>query len=668
MTSATERVGTLGIVVLGTVLAWAGTTIGVDSIVFYVFDIVDRIPWHPAALLEPIYNPPPMYTHAYRPLSTVLTKLGGDVFGHDLESLRQLTFVHGLFLVPYGLAARRCLRVHGFSLGVATLGALSTMALPTVLFSAWTIPEFDMVGGIWVLLAASFVRERRLGAAAPFLVLAVLTKETTAVFMFAYLLADGFATLRGLPAGATRVEKLRAFRVAAAFFAVFLLAVSPILTRRPEVTTDFNVSDDDFVWMRIAWLAFHDGNQLLYSLGLAGAALLGTTALPDRPWRPWVACALLALPFVAPLLRVYNHYESIIFSSWPTSVVAILLSLAALGRLAMRRDALDSTRFALAVLLGAGGLLVGPILASFSRADLSARLFAPVLPMLHALVWAAAARALQLSTPRLERAMLVLGAAAFGWLPIAGAVNTWQFNEARFGVEAAAKQELLAALVPAPSPDGRPPGCPLVLYTNRDQELAIEELALWGGVPASIRACTRLVQLATTELGPGTLWDQPRRLFGYDQYREEFQSNELEKRLRARTVLGQPLHLYVQAARSTMSIEANLELDVPWDWAVRRMPETDVGYFEQAVHVVYTRDTPLERFFAEAAVTRRRRSAPFVQLPLWPHDLVWRVALGVPLLETYSYSGTTYSIPAGARPRGEPEPDLEPFRARRAPL
>lgn len=671
------RAGTLGIIALGLVLAWAGGAPGVDSIVFYVFEIVDKIPWDPASLLAPIYNPPPMYTHAYRPLSTVLTKLGGDAFGHDLESLRWLTMTHALFLVPYGLAARRCLRVHGYTLGVATLAAVSTMALPTVLFSAWTIPEYDMVGGIWVLLAASFVRERRWAAAAPFLVLAVLTKETTAVFMFAVLLADGAAEFRARQG--TLRQRLRAFTAAGVFLVGFLAVVSPILARRPEVTTDFNVSDDDFVWLRVAWLALHDGNQLLYSLAPAGVALLlAGVLLSERPgaapgrlarYQPLAVGAALALPFAVPIVRFYNHYESIIFSNWEVSALAIVALLAALGASAWRRSEPDEGRFALAIVLGAGGLLVGPILASFSRADLSARLFAPVLPLLHGLVWHAAVR-LVADGLRWRRGLAWASAAAFGWLPFAGAVNAWQFNAARFGVEVAAKQELLAALTPAASPDGRPPGCPMVFYTNRDQELAVEELARWGGLPESTLACVRLIQLATTELGPGSLWQQKRKLHGHDQFREEFKGEELEQRLRQRKIMLEPLHLYVQAARSTMSAEANAALDVSWDWAVRRMPETDVGYFEQAVRVIYTRDTALERFFQDAAVTKRKRSAAFVQLPLWPHELLWRMVEGVPAIETYHYAGATYSIPAGQRPLGAPEglPPPHAFRHGREPL
>ncbi len=73
--------------------------------------------------------------------------------------------------------------------------------------------------------------------------------------------------------------------------------------------------------------------------------------------------------------------------------------------------------------------------------------------------------------------------------------------------------------------------------------------------------------------------------------------------------------------------------------------------------MIYTRDTPLERFFDQVAVHRRKRSAAFDQLPMWPHDLLWRALQGVPLVESYTFNGTTYSIPAGTRPRGVPEPD-----------
>ncbi|MFT5434298.1 MAG: hypothetical protein ACI9OJ_005011, partial [Myxococcota bacterium] len=441
------------LVFVGTLLAWAGTTDGVDSIVYYVFAIVDQIGADPISLIKPVYNPPPMYTHAYRPLSTALVKFGGWAFGRDVEGLKWLTFAHGLFLIPYGLAARRFLRVHGFGGRIALMGALGAMLTPTILFSAWTIPEFDMVGGAIILFAASELRLGHLRRAIPFLALAILTKETTAILMLAYLLAFLFFH---------RTER-RWWLLTGGYFTALLAAVFPILMVKPPVTNEFNVTDDEFEWMRVAWLAFHNASQLFYVLGPAGAALLGWLAarrLQLRYAGVLLCVAILSQFTVTPLLRHYNHYESIIFSDWVWVLLWVLVSVGALVVLMVKGRGNERV-LALAISLGWAGLLTGPVLASFSRADLSARLYAPLIPMLHGLAWLGVREAWGERKP-VQWAAVLAGISLF-WLPVAGAVSAWQFTQARFPVEQSAKGDVLAAL-------DQP--CPWVFYTNRDQELA----------------------------------------------------------------------------------------------------------------------------------------------------------------------------------------------------
>ena len=260
---------------------------------------------------------------------------------------------------------------------------------------------------------------------------------------------------------------------------------------------------------------------------------------------------------------------------------------------------------------------------------------------------------------RLLQAGLVIALIGFAWFPVAGAFNAVSFNAARFAVEQPAKLELLATLTPRPDPTGRPPPCPIVLYTNRDQELAQEELALWGGIPRDIAACTRLIQLSTTALGSGSIWTTPLKLRGYDQFREPYDDSDLEKRIRTRKVMTTPLMLYMQGARTAMTLEESLALDKDFTWAEKKMPETDVGYFDQAVGVIYTTDTPLERLFEEIALRRKRHAAAFLQLPLWFHELPRRVIDGAPVVESYRYVATSYAIAAGERPLGVAEADWE---------
>lgn len=694
------RFGLPVIVLLGVALAWAGVAEGVDSIVYYVFAICDNIPNDPIAILKPVFNPPPMYTHAYRPLSTAMVKLGSAVFGRDTQGLQWMTFAHGLLLVPYGLGARRFLRVHGLEERLATVAAICAMLTPTVLFSAWTIPEFDMIGGAIVLFAAAELRVGRLRRALPLLALAILTKETTAIFMFAYLLAYASTRAPG--------ERKRAWWIAGGYFGVLLAAVSPILLVRPPVTHSFSLIDERFEWMRIPQLCFHNLSQLFYVLGPAGALLLlgalGQThrGLHLRAWRRsapkartgeregssprtnilaglggtsdseslrglpagsiqgrrgrWpLLIGAAALLGASPLLRHYNHYESVVFSNWGWVLVWMVVAIGALSWMALRDLTADRRILARCILLGFGGLLAGPILASFSRADLSARLYAPVIPMLAGL---ALTGALQLWGTR-DRWLRIAGAAlaaCFVWLPLAGAVNAWQTAQARFPVELASKRDLIATLAPP---------CPAwVFYTNRDQELAQEELELLGDVPSDVRECTQLIQLSVTETGPGTLWQYEQRLDGYDQYRNSVDTREVEELLRVRRALPHPVHLYVQGPRSAMDAASNEALNPSFEWATDSMPEIDEGYMKQTMGMIYVADTPLERLFQDAAPYTKRRRAAYIQLPLWLHELPRRIIGQVALVEHFDYQATLYTIPYGAVPTGRPDPKGPPRQER----
>ena len=637
--------GTVAILALGLLLAFAADVGGFDSIVYYVFAIVDGVGADPISLIKPIYNPPPMYTHAYRPLSTALIKLGGWLFGRDPSGLTVLAVVHALFLIPYGLGARHFLRAHGASERVATAAALTAMLTPTVLFSAWTIPEFDMIGGACVLWAAGELRRERFRSALVMMGLALLTKETTAILMLAYLLA--YSTWR------YREERdLRIWWLPGGYFALLLLAVSPILLMKPPVTHAFNVADAEFRWLNVLYLAFHNASQVLYVLGPAGALLLLHRSAGDSGrWR-WPLVIGTGVLFVAtPLVRHYNHYESIVFSHWWWTAGWAAVAIVALVRLCLVGGR-DGRTLSLAILLGACGLCAGPVLASFSRADLSARLYAPLIPALHGLAWLGAERA-WLSRDRVQRWAVVLVASTFAWQPIAGAFSAWQFARARFPVELQAKRALIGMLHPP---------CPIVFYTNRDQELAIEELDVLGTIDPAVHGCTRLVQLSVTETGPGTLWHYEKRLEGYDQHRESLATEPIELALRERRLLPEQVHLFVQGPRTAMTADASAALSADFEWATKRMPETDLGYFQQTVGVIYVPDTPLERLFTDAAVYRTTKAVPFVQLPIWLNELPRRLLTGVPLLEDYEYRATLYSIPHGVKPRGRPDP-MGPHRA-----
>jgi len=632
------RFGTGLILVLGVVLAWAGVQEGVDSIVHYVFTIVDQVPSDPISLLKPVWNPEPMYTRAYRPLSTALVKLGSAIFGRDPSGLQWFTFAHGLFLIGYGLSARRFLRVHEFGDRIALLGAVTSMLTPTVLFSAWTIPEFDMVGGIFVLLAAAELRKGHWKRSIPLALMALITKETSALLMLAYLMAFSLHRIR---------ENRRYWFYVLGYLAVLMLAVFPIFlaTPDPQAVTEYNLSGQGFQWIRVLHLSFLNVSQIFYVLGPAGA-LLWLYLACEKQWGWALFVGGLGLFTLTPLLRHYNHYESIAFSHWIWVIFWVVVALIATVRLIWKGSP-NHRLLMWTILLGAGGLLAGPVLASFSRADLSARLYAPLIPMMHGLAWAGAAVVWH-QRHRLWKPVGLAVVVCFAWQPVAGAISSWQFNRARFPVEVKAKQYLVTKLARSQR------DCQVLVFcNNRDQEVAKEELPLLGSPDPNVVECTRLMPLEVVELGSGDLWSYEDPLFSADQSRALVDSQEVEGALKSGSTLPHTVHLFAQTARSTMGPEVNAALIHDFDWAVKRMPEVDKGYIQQAVGMVYVKDTPLERMFEQVTSPSRKKQyrLPYFQLPLWLHELPSRLIRGVPLVENYRYQITTYTLYKGEKPR-----------------
>lgn len=608
----------------GVLLAAAGVAPGMDSIVWYVFSIVDGVPDTVRGVLAPIYNPPPMYTHAYRPLSTVLLKAGTGLFGRGPDGLAAMGFAHGLILVAYGLAGRAALAALGHGRATALLGSLLAVASPTVLFSAWTLPEFDALGAACVLAGAAALLRDRVTLAVPFLVLALLTKETSAVFALAFLLAWVSVVA---PKG-----NRRSLVVLASFCVGLAAAVAPIVLTPPPVTHSFSLVDPGFRAARLLWLFHHDGTQLFASVGMAGAVLV--------LWRWWcrrraasgrgLAVGSAVAVLGAPVLHRYNHYESIVLSDWPFVAAGVCVLLLGLGGLATTGTDAERIqgRF---VWLGLMGLLAGPVLTGFSRADLSARLFAPVLPIVLGLGLQGAQLAARRRGP-----LRIVGtglAVCLVWMPAAGAFNAWQAHQARFGLEGVAKEDLARSLE-AP--------CPLVIETNRDQEIAVEELARLGADPA-VLGCLRILQLSHVDTGAGGLFAGPTPLEGFDQSRVPASNDGLARALEDGAPLPHPVQLYVQGPRARFVLPDPADPHRSLAWAEDRMPDVRPGNLEQAVGMSFVPDTPLERHFSATSTLSLSVEAPYVQVPVFLGTVPRRLWEGWPLVESWVWQARRWT-------------------------
>ncbi len=635
--SIAARPGPAGalIALWGLLLAVAGLAADVDPITWYVFEIVDRIGADPWSLLQPIYNPPPMFTYAYRPLSTAGVKLLSALFGRDAGGLRLQGLVHGLVLIPYGLAAARALRAHGLAPAMALAAALLAMALPTVLFSAWTIPEFDAVGAAIALWAAAELRLGRTALALLPLALALLTKETTAALTLGWLLARG---LQGLARGDRGPALL-----AAGFGLCLALAISPILSVPAGTTHPFAAADPRFHLGRVFWLGVHLGTQLAWSLGAGGALLLVAAAATASRRRGALRPLLLGLGLLSalgsPLLRANNHYESILITPWAWGGAWGLVALLALAALALGRASPDEKLIAGGVLIGVGGLLAGPIATSFSRADLSARLLAPALPWLLGLGLAGLQRAWRADGA--TRVALGWAVACLLWTTLGGAFSAVTLQRARFAAEAAGR----AALV-----EGLQAGCPVVFAPHPDHELGPEELAALGRVPAEVMACLQVVRLDAVDLAAATLADDPDALRGYDQARRPWVpgSAGVEAALGGGPAPLRPVALFAQGPRWMGDPEDGQALRADLRWAVGRMPEILPGTPDLAEGAAFAADPALTRAFAQAAARSAVVSEPYLQLPIHLGELPHRLLRGLPVVEPWAYRVDVHALPVAA--------------------
>ncbi|MBT9555115.1 MAG: hypothetical protein IV100_03750, partial [Myxococcales bacterium] len=535
---------------LGLVLALVGTTEAVDGIVPWVYGIVDRVPW--VYLWRPIYNPEPMDTYAYRPLAVALVKVGltvADALGLARTG-QWLTALHGLVLVAFGLSAHRLLLRLGFTPKVAALAAASSLTMPSLLFSAWIVVEFDLVGATFVLLATNrLIDLGAFGTGEPRLppsprafwfwaVLALLTKETSALQLLAVL---GVACLRPGPA----LDR-PALRRLGLYLGLLALATAPMHFVRSDNLHAFTVFSEGFHPVRIVAILLHTLCQVVFLLAPAGVAALALSAGVRGAFSVRRAAlagvAALALYALSPVLRTYSHFEAIVFGD---AVSAVVLSAAlALGLvLAVARGDDATRRFSGVVLLTILGYALAPVLLRFARADVSARIFAACVPFLHAAVW----RGLG-ALWRSGRVGAVAGGAlgaAFGLFVVASAWNAGAFHRSRLSVEDVAKVALAKDVRMA---------CPALVATNAVQLTTSEELVSRG---ARLGSCAWIETTTSQPEGTETL---PAFI--------------------ARGALtidpGQDAYLLVQTARSEMAGEdVNRLLAGDFAWAHDFMPEGD---------------------------------------------------------------------------------------------
>ncbi len=593
-----------------------------DGIVRYVTDIVRPIPW--ADLWRPIFDPPPMNTMTYRPLTALSVKVLMALTGEDVFWMAVL---HAPCLVWLAFAVRRALVAFGME-RVAWRAAASTVVLPSLLFSTWIPVESDVMGAAFVCEAAALLPRVLDGATGRSRLLLVLwllgaatTKETSAAA--GGLLVGAFALT------APRGQRLAAWSWVGGYAVVLGICITPLLLSKGLTPHDFHVDAEGFSWSRAGYLGLHNLAQVFYVTSSAGAVALLVLALAHgHERRPrlvrWLGALAVAALFLAPPLRVYNHYESVIIDHidfvGPSTGVAVL-ALAVLALAGPRHQ-----RVAALIALGLlATLVLAPVLARQSRPDVSARLYAPVIPFLHALAWRGVDRAREQLPRAASRALWV----CFALFPLFNAVNGVGAWRARMSTESVAKPEL-AALI---TRDGV--SCPIVIATNRNHELAIEELKALG-VPWP--ACAELFVPNRMPLDSSDADLSTWRAQGYLYSLGESQAPKVLEALIEKRVPERCVVLYEQSAKTTLETFGRfVEFSGDFAWAFDKLPEFNREMHQQQLELQFRENTSYEALFRRVGAPRRLVAAPYVLLPINPNEVVGRLLRGMPLVETYQY-------------------------------
>jgi hypothetical protein len=633
-----ERVSDQQLITLvGILLALAGLTSYTDGIVRYVTVVVDGISWWD--IHKPVFDPPPMNTYTYRPLTVVLVKLELLLSGRDPF---WMTVLH-LPVVPWlGLATHRFLRTHGLA-HVATRSALCTMALPSMLFSGWIPVEPDSLGAAFFCEMGWALQLWRQNKSRKHLILFVLfafgvatTKETSAAAGFGYLAAMAAAHMRwGLPK--TQSADFNRYAVAALGYGVVLaIFVYPLIVAKGQIPHDFHVGAEGFDAGRAGWMVVHNATQLFYLTGAAGAALMVFCAFrPTGRVRLGLLFIVVVALFCVPPMRVYNHYESVIIDQIDvvlicvTILVSSLLWTAGPGATPVRRALVLAALFLPAV------LTVAPMLAVQSRPDVSARLYAPVVPILIGLCWAGAATLSSADPsravfPRIEKILTRVLTVCFALFFLFGALNTIGSFRARMDIEQNAKQKLADLL--------KKPGamCPFVVALNRDHELAVEELEAFG---VTWSECSELFVPNRVHLDPADEDLSNWQIQGHRYSLRPPDHEGMRDALLAGRAPKRCSYLYLQSPKSMMETQDFERFAGNFDWAFGNLPEFDHETHEQQVEIQFRERTGYQKLFERAGGEEFLRESMFDLFPLNPSEIITRILNDIPVIESYAYEG-----------------------------
>jgi hypothetical protein len=606
-----------GVVVLAAFLAWPGTAPHADTITFMSMDKVHHISWGQAFGVFDHWEP--VQAQGVRPFSILLIKSYLSLFGVDIPPPGWVLWLTGAFgLVCFALAARMWLQAIGLR-RFATPVMFTTMLMGPQLFVAWFLPELDTFGNAATLVACAGLAtegemsRRRWGwtlAAAAF---AFLLKESSALIMFGFLGAG----VLGHALTGRRLAAMRHARVLAGGLVLWMALAWSLLG-----SGESYYASQPLV-MRLKYVV-HNVEQVLFICGFVGPIALISLAARGGRFATWTPAVGVVLLLALPLVSFYDHFETYYASPPEVPMVLGAMMLLALVIAGWRLRATPGvTLVALTVCFVLGGFGAAAILSPSAREDLATRLFFGLAPGLHALVfegfrvaWEDAKTMSRPSGGHVARAGIKACVLTFLWFTTVSGVNHIIDWPRYHGLEHEGKTALAAEDLAGAN----------VLYNHFGQLLD----------PPVLRA-----------MGATTLNEDTQLLLVGDWFQDRWLPRLAWPReidLEMAYLGGTPTLVYWYGTRSTMPEAAKaLENDYSWTHGMQgglfEVPQyLGRNHPEDNRHTVFTAGpTPLERLLEERGEVRWKGSVDTWRLPVLLTEVPRRLAMGIPLIETYRH-------------------------------
>ena len=615
--SARAAVTFWALVAFAGILAWPAQAPHADTITFMIMDQVAHMTWGQAFGVFDHWEP--VQAQGVRPLSVLIMKSYVSLFGADVPPPGWVLWLKGtLGLVLFALAAGLWLRTIGLR-RFATPVMFTTMMMGPQLFVAWILPELDFFGNAATLVAAAGLATPKemsprrwawtLSAAA----FAFLLKESSALIMFGFLAAG---VVGHLIVGRRDIAWRHA-RVLVGGVVLWLALAWTLL----GAGDSYYASQP--LLMRLKYVV-HNIEQVLFISGFVGPiafVCLAGSGLRVATWAPAIGLVLL---LALPLVTFYNHFETYYASPPEVPLVLGVTMLVALLIAAwrLRRDP-GISLVALTVFAVLGGFGAAALLSPSAREDLATRLFFGLAPGLHALVfegfrvaWEDAKTMTKPEGGHVARASLKACVLTFLWFVAASGLNLAIDWPRYHGLERDAKQALAEHDLAGAN----------VLYNHFGQLLD----------PPALRA-----------MGATTLNEDTQLLLVGDWFQDRWLPRLTWPReidLEMAYLKGTPTLVYWFGTRSTMPAAARaLEGDLSWTHAMRGglfevPPYLGRNHPEDNRHTRFAPGpTPLERLMNERGEIAWQATRDTFRLPLLLSEVPRRLAMGIPLIETYRH-------------------------------